>query len=130
METDFMTTAYWCVLVTICLPYVWVALARLPGITLERNLIPRIVSEEFTGARQRAYWAHLNALEAIVPFAAAVMIAQSLNVQQETVNSLALTFVGFRIAHALAYISNRGVLRTVMFAGGFICIVALFVAAI
>ncbi len=124
-----MTTAYWCVLATIILPYVWVAIARFPGLTLERNLIPRIVAEELTGVRQRSYWAHLNALEVIAPFAAAVIIAQVLGVQQDRIDTLALTFVGFRIAHALAYISNLGILRTVMYGGGFVCVVALFVSA-
>lgn len=124
-----MTTAYWCVLATVVLPYIWVAIARLPGITLERNLIPRVVAEELTGVRQRTYWAHLNALEVIAPFAAAVIIAQTLGVQQARVDNLALAFVGFRIAHALAYISDQGILRSIMFGGGFVCIVALFVSA-
>jgi len=115
-----MTTAYWCVLTAILLPYVWVAIARFPGLTLERNLIPRLVAEELTGVRQRSYWAHLNALEAIAPFAAAVIISQLAGVSQDKINMLALTFVGFRIAHALAYISTLGVRRTVMFGGAFI----------
>jgi len=124
-----MTTAYWCVLVIICMPYLWVAIARLPGITLQRNLIPRIVSEELNGARQRTYWAHLNALEVIAPFASAVIIASIMGVQQDRIDNLALTFVGFRIAHALMYVANYGILRTVMFTGGFICVVALFISA-
>lgn len=124
-----MTTAYWCVLVTIMLPYVWVAIARLPGLTLERNLIPRIVSDELTGVRQRMFWAHLNALEVIAPFAAAVIVAQVLGVQQDKINNLALAFVGFRVAHALAYASNLGILRSVTFLGGFACVVALFISA-
>lgn len=124
-----MTTAYWCVLIAIFLPYVWVAIARLPGLTLERNLIPRIVSDELSGVRQRSFWAHLNALEVIAPFAAAVVIAQILNTPQNTVDTLAITFIGFRVAHALAYMANLGVLRSLMFLGGMGCIVGLFVAA-
>lgn len=124
-----MTTAYWCVLIAIILPYVWVAIARLPGITLQRNLIPRVVAEDLTGMRQRTYWAHLNALEVIAPFSAAIIIAHITGVQQELINTLALTFIGFRIAHALAYISNLGILRTLMFGGGFTCIVILFISS-
>lgn len=123
-----MTTAYWCVLVTIMLPYAWVAIARLPGLTLEGNLIPRIASGDLTGIRQRFYWAHLNGLEVVAPFAAAVIIAQALAGPQDKIDNLAMIFVGFRIAHALAYVSNLGILRSLMFLGGFMCILALFIS--
>lgn len=125
-----MTTAYWCVLVVIMLPYPWALLATLPGFTLEGNLRPRFIAESFTGYRQRAYWAHLNALEAVAPFAAAVIIAQLLAVPQAKINNLALAFVGFRIAHALAYMANLGVLRSLMWFGGIACIIGLFVSAV
>ncbi len=124
-----MTTAYWCVFATFVLPYVLVAIARLPGITLAKNLIPRIASESLTGFRQRTYWAHLNALEVIGPFAATVIIAHILQLNQNTLDTLALVFVGFRIAHAVVYMANQGVLRTVMFAGGFITMVTIFIKA-
>lgn len=124
-----MTTAYWCVLIAIILPYIWAAIARIPGLTLQRNLIPRIVSGELSGIRQRSYWAHLNALEAIAPFAAAVIIAHVLGVPQQTIDTLAIVFIGFRIAHALAYFANLGVLRSLVFLGGFGCVIGLFVAA-
>ncbi|VAW82752.1 hypothetical protein MNBD_GAMMA13-1728 [hydrothermal vent metagenome] len=124
-----MNTAYWCVLISIVMPYILGLLARFPGFTLEGNLRPRITAESLTGYQQRAYWAHLNALEAIPSFASAIIIANLLSVPQDTINSLALIFIGFRIAHALAYIANLGTLRTLMWAGGFVCIIALFVAA-
>lgn len=123
-----MTIAYWCLLATIVLPYLWVAIARLPVLTLEKNLIPRIASESYSGKRQRTYWAHLNALEMVAPFTAAVITAHLLGAPQDRIDVLAMLFVGFRVAHALAYIANLGVLRTVMFTGGFICLVAIFIA--
>lgn len=124
-----MTTAYWSVLVAICLPYLWVGIARLPDITLQKNLIPRLVSESLTGFRQRSYWAHQNALEVIAPFAAAVIIAHQLQLQQSVIDTLALTFVAFRVAHALSYMANLGVMRSAMFLGGFVTTVMLFVKA-
>ncbi len=124
-----MQIAHWCILVVIVIPYILVGMARLPGITLEKNLIPRIVSESLTGAKQRLFWAHLNALEMIAPFAAAVLIAQSLHVDQQLIDTLAVSFVAFRIAHAVMYVANRGVLRTAMFAGGMVCVVMLFANA-
>ncbi len=124
-----MTTAYWCVLVSILLPYVWVAIARLPDLTLEKNLIPRIVSDSLTGVRQRSFWAHQNALEIIAPFAAAVIIAHLAGLEQTTIDNLAITFIAFRVAHAFSYMANRGILRSLMFLGAFVCVVTLFVKA-
>lgn len=124
-----MTTAYWSVLIVIVIPYFLVLMARLPSLTLERNLIPRLVSDEFTGFRQRSYWAHLNALEAIAPFSAAIIIAHMSSVPQATIDTLALTFIVFRVVHALFYIANKGVLRTLSFVGGMTCIILLFIKA-
>ena len=124
-----MQIAHWCVLAIIIMPYLLVFMARLPDLTLEKNLSPRVVSESLTGIKQRFFWAHLNALEVIAPFAAVVIIAQSLHVNQQTIDSLALAFVAFRIAHAVMYAENKGVLRTLMFAGGSVCMIALFIQA-
>lgn len=128
-RNHIMTIAYWCVLTAIILPYILAAIARLPGLTLERNLIPRIVSDDLSGVRQRSLWAHQNALEVIAPFVAAVVIAQILKVPQSTIDTLSIAFIGFRVAHALAYMANLGVLRSLMFLGGMGCIVGLFIAA-
>ena len=124
-----MTTAYWCVLITILLPLVFDLSARMPTFTLEGNLRPRITADALTGVQQRLYWAHLNALEAIAPFTAAIIIAHQLNAPQETIDTLALTFIGFRLTHALAYVANLGLIRTFMFVGGMSCVIALFVVA-
>jgi len=124
-----MTTAYWCVFIVVLLPYIWVLFARGPGFSLQKNRIPRIASESFEGVQQRLYWAHLNSLEAIAPFAVAVIIAQSSYVEQQSIDMLALAFVGFRIAHALAYIADIGLLRSLFFAAGMSCVVALFLSA-
>ncbi len=124
-----MEIALWCVVIVIVMPYMLVLMARLPDLTLEKNLTPRIVSNSLTGFRQRLFWAHLNGLEIIAPFAAAVIIAQSLQVDQQTIDSLALSFVGFRLLYSIMYAANLGVLRTIMFAAGMACIVGLFIAA-
>ena len=124
-----MNIAYWCVLIAILMPYGLVIIARFPGTTLESNLIPRISAESISGYQQRSYWAHLNGLEATPSFAVAVIIAQMVNVQQDTINILAMSFIGFRIAHAIAYILNLGVIRSLMWAGGMACVVRLFFSA-
>lgn len=125
-----MTTAYWCVFIIIIMAYSWALLARLPGLTLERNLVPRIASNEYSGVKQRIYWAHLNAMEAIAPFTAAIVITHLVGVPQSVIDTLALTFVAFRLLHAACYIANLGVLRTIMFIGGMACIITLFIKAV
>lgn len=124
-----MTTAYWGVLIIILLPLVLGLSARIPTFTLKGNLRPRITADTLTGVQQRLYWAHLNALEAVAPFAAAIIIAHQLNAPQETIDTLALAFIGLRLAHALAYVANLGLIRTFMFIGGIGCVIALFVVA-
>ncbi len=125
-----MTIAYWCVFIVVLMPYIWVLFARAPRFSLQKNLIPRIASESFEGVQQRFYWAHLNALEAIAPFATVVIIAQNLQAEQSCIDTLALAFVGFRIAHALAYAANMGILRSLFFASAMACMVAIFLSAV
>ncbi len=124
-----MEIALWCIVAVIIMPYLLVFMTRLPDITLEKNLTPRIVSESFAGVRQRLFWAHLNGLEIIAPFAAAVIIAQNLQVHQQTINMLAMAFVVFRVLYTMMYAANRGLLRSVMFVASMACIAGLFIAA-
>ena len=125
-----MTIAYWCVLVIIVLPYIWVFIARLPTFSLQANLVPRPTAEALSGYQQRFYWAHLNALEAVAPFAAVVIIAHQLHAAQESIDMLALGFVALRIAHAAAYASNLGILRSLVFIAATVCLVAIFITAV
>ena len=125
-----MTTAYWCVLAVIFMPYFWVLSARLPTFSLKQNLLPRPTAEQLTGYQQRFYWAHLNALEAIAPFSAVVIIAHQLQAEQGELNMLAMSFVGLRLAHAFAYVANLGVMRSIIFFAASICMVLIFMTAV
>lgn len=120
-----MTIAYWCVLLAAVLPYVIVALAK-SGKHYD-NHAPRAQAASTPGWRQRLNWAHLNAFEAFPPFAAAVIIAEQLHAPQEEVNGLALAFIGLRILHSLFYAFDKATLRSFVWAGGFLCVVGLFV---
>jgi uncharacterized MAPEG superfamily protein len=82
-----------------------------------------------TGWRQRAAWAQLNAFEALPPFAAAVIIAQQLGAPQARIDLLALSFIGFRLAHGFAYIGNWATLRSLLWTGGMGCVIGLFIVA-
>lgn len=122
-----MTLAYWCVLAAIFLPYVWVIIAKAkPGYD---NRAPRAQLEAAKGFRQRANWAHLNAFEAFPPFAVAVVIAHQQHAPQGLVNSLALAFVAFRLAHGACYLGNLASLRSLVWSGGFACVIGLFLAS-
>ena len=122
-----MATSYWCVFATIFLPYLWVIIAKArPGYD---NRAPRAQLEAAKGFRQRANWAHLNAFEAFPPFAAAVVVAHQTQAAQGVVDGLALAFLAFRLAHGAFYLLNWASLRSLAWAGGFVCVVGLFLAA-
>lgn len=120
-----MTTSMWCVVAAWLLPYVWAVLSK-TGRPYD-NAQPRAPFPD--GWQQRANWAQANAWEAFAPFAAAVLIAHFLHAAQQTVDLLSLAFIGFRIAHGLAYIANRPTLRSGVWLGGMLCVIGLFVVA-
>lgn len=125
-----MTVAYWCTFIAAILPYVWSMSWRWPVYNFKTNLAPRRFEETLSGWRQRAHWAHLNAFENFPPFVAAVIIAQQLGVPQATLDALAITFIGMRVAHGAFYLANLGVLRSLAFAGGGACTIAIFLSAV
>ena len=125
-----MTVAYWCVFIAAMLPYMWSMSWRWPVYSFKANLTPRRFEESLTGWRQRAHWAHLNAFENFPPLAASVIIAQQLGAPQATVDKLALAFIVFRALHGFFYLANKGVPRSLAFAGGSVCTIAIFLSAV
>lgn len=124
-----LATAYWCILVAALLPYVWVAIAKASAPRYD-NRDPRgWVARQDNPRLKRAHAAHLNALEAFAPFAAGVLMAQLAGVAEATIATLALAFVALRIAHALSYIADRPLLRSLAWFGALGCVVALLVLA-
>jgi uncharacterized MAPEG superfamily protein len=45
------------------------------------------------------------------------------------VDALAIAFVGFRALYTLAYLYDRPLLRSLLWSGGVLCVIGLFVAA-
>lgn len=120
--------AYGCLLIAVLLPYFFTVLAKAgPGFNNHR---PRDYLEHLQGWRKRAYWAQLNGFEAFPPFAVAVLVAQQSHVAEPTLNSLAITFIIARILHGICYIINQAALRTLVWAVGFGCVIALFVLSL
>lgn len=122
-----MTTAYWMILVAGLLPY-W------PTVVSKwrrdySNAAPRAGVDQLRPRNQRAYWAQLNAFEAFPLFAAGVIIAHLARADQMWIDGLALAFVGFRITYTLAYIYDKPMLRSLLWSGGLLCVIGLFVSA-
>lgn len=123
-----MTFAYWCVLLTAFLPLVWVGAAKV-GAGDYDNARPRIFLEHLTGWQQRANWAQANAYENFPPFAAGVIIAHLVGVNQPIIDGLAGVYLLARITHGIAYILDKPTLRSLVWTLGFFSMIALFLSA-
>lgn len=124
-----LATAYWCVLIVAVLPYLWVAIAKTSG---ERynNKDPRGWQARQQNPRSiRASAAQLNSYEAFAPFVAGVVMAQLAGVAHDRIAWLAVAFVVFRILHGVLYLANQHWLRSLVWTGGLVCVVALLVQA-
>ena len=122
-----MTIAYWCVLAAAIIPYIWVIIAKAskPGFN---NNKPRIFLDELEGWGQRANWAQANSFEAFPAFAAAVIIGSAVsNVEQNTLDALALLFVICRLLHGIFYITDKATLRSIVWFIGISSWVSIFV---
>lgn len=122
-----MTFAYWCVLFAALLPIVWSGVAKFNSEGFD-NARPRVYLAALQGYRQRANWAQQNAWEAFAPFAAGVVIAAQVGVAQATIDLLAGTFMIARILHGIFYITDRAMLRSLVFIVGLLCTAGFFIA--
>lgn len=123
-----MSLAFWCVFIAGLLPMLWVGYAKF-SVRGYNNHSPRKFLEALTGKAQRAKWAHDNSWEAFAPFAAAVIIASYVGVEQNILDALAICFILCRILYGFAYILDKATIRSLLWFGGFVCVVALYVFA-
>lgn len=126
-----MTIAYWCILIAALLPYVWITLGR-SGARDERydNRDPRGWTARQSNPRlRRGNAAHLNAFEAFAPFAASVLMAQAAGVPETRIAIAAVAFVVFRVLHGAFYLGDKHALRSMSWALGLGCVLALMVQA-
>ena len=124
-----MTTAYWCILAAALLPYLWTMVAKTSGQRYD-NRDPRSwLARQDNPRVVRANAAQLNAFEAFAPFAASVLMAQFAGVDPARIALLALAFVGLRVLHGVFYLAGIAALRSLVWAGGFGCVIALIVQA-
>ncbi|MDO5506603.1 MAG: MAPEG family protein [Pseudoxanthomonas suwonensis] len=126
-----MTIAYACILVAALLPYVWAVFAKTSGSGNYDNRDPRAwLANQDSARSRRANAAQLNGFEAFPAFAAAVLMAELAGVDVQRITLLALGFVGFRILHGLFYVLGNASARSIVWFGGFACVLALMVSAI
>ena len=90
------------------------------------NKHPRAQYAALEGAGARAVAAQQNAWEALAVFTAAVVVHTLKGGDAETASTLALVWLGSRILHAVFYLANLDVLRSLVFLVGLGCAVALF----
>jgi uncharacterized MAPEG superfamily protein len=123
-----VTFALWMILVAILLPVLTTGMAKW-GVAGMDNNQPRVWQDTLVGWRKRAEWAHRNHFEALPGFAAAVLVATLVHAPGVTVNVLAGVWVLFRVAYTACYVTDRASLRSLMWAGAFLCVIGLFIVS-
>lgn len=121
-----MTIAELCLLAAVVLTIVSIMPAKLDGRGEYDNGHPRDPRFYTPGLRARSQGAHLNGYEAFPFFAAAVILAEMRAVPQGTVNALAVAFIAARIAYVLLYLADHPTPRSMVWAVGFACNLAIF----
>jgi uncharacterized MAPEG superfamily protein len=79
-----------------------------------------------TGIASRALGAHINGIETLPFFAAAVLLAEFRHCPQHWIDRLSITFVCVRLIFVLAYLGNWPTARTHLWNLGFAVNVAIF----
>lgn len=125
-----MTIAYWCVLAAILLPYIWTYVAKFTsGFRPRDNHNPREYLEKLQGPAKRAHWAQLNSFESIPAFMAAVIVSHLAGAPQDRIDAIAVTYIVLRLAYGVFYITDKALLRSIVWSAGLACVIALFVIA-
>lgn len=121
-----MTIAELCLLAAVLVTLMSILPAKLDGRREYDNANPRNPGFYKPGLRMRAQGAHMNGFETFPFFAAAVLLAEMRAVHQGTVNILAVAFILARIAYVLLYLTDRPSMRSVVWAVGLGCNLAIF----
>lgn len=91
---------------------------------------PSAVDKPHAPWAERAILAHKNAVENLVVFAPVVLAAHLAGVSTPATTTAAMVFFLARIAHYAIYIAGVPVLRTLVFAVGWLCVMIIGLAAI
>lgn len=124
-----MAIAYWCIVLTAFLPYLWATIGKAAAKGYDNRNPRGWVAEQTHPRVQRGNAAHLNAFEAFAPFAAGVLMAQAAGVDSFRVTILALVFLIARILHGVFYLADKHMLRSLCWLIGIICVALLMMQA-
>ena len=124
-----MNWTYLCILIAGLLPLAGTAAAKW-GFKGYDNHNPREWVARQTGFRARGRAAEANSLEAFPFFAAGALAALHAGAPLGAVHALSVAFVALRVAYIALYIADRASLRSLAWAGGVACTIALFVLAL
>jgi len=93
------------------------------------NKHPRIQVNKLEGIGHRAYAAQQNSWEALTVFSAALLALHMRSVVLDSVATLCVAFVLLRVAYIVCYLTNKDLLRSTFFIGGFgVCIYFFYLA--
>lgn len=125
----FMNWTYLSLLMAGVLPVACAGIAKL-GFKHYDNHNPRAWLARQTGFRARANAAQSNSFEAFPFFAAGVLLALLAGVDHANIDALSIAFIVARIAYIACYVADKATLRSIVWAIGYGCVIALFVLAI
>ena len=112
------------------MPLLWVVFSKYyAGFKLRDNANPRELLGNATGVAQRANWAQANSWEALTPFAAAVIIASIVGVDQLKLDIASGLFIFTRLLHGIFYLSNHHQLRSLVWFLGITCVLYIYFQA-
>ena len=120
------TTAYWILLASFFLPVLCAGIAK-AGRRDYDNANPRAWESSLEGHRQRAIAAMNNTFEALPFFAAAVVIAHQTGADQARLDLLAAVWLALPLAYVGMYVGNLAALRSLIWLGGVVVTVWIFV---
>lgn len=124
-----MNWAYLSVLLAGVMPVVCAGIAK-AGFKQFDNHNPRAWLAKQTGFRARANAAQANSLEAFPFFAAGVVLAVVSGVDSARIDLLSIGFLLARIAYIACYLADKATWRSIVWAIGFFCVLALFASAL
>lgn len=134
MTPATFTLAYACVLIAALLPIVCAGIAKSGQHKVPRqqggydNHEPRAWIAQQGSWRARANAAQENSFEGLAFFIGGVVIAHQLGAAQNVVDALAVAYIVCRIAYIACYLKNLASLRSVVWALGLACNIALLFA--
>lgn len=81
------------------------------------NHLPRLQQAQMTGAGARALGAQANAWEALMTYAAAVLVIQASGLNPHALATAAWVFLVCRVLHAIFYLTDQAALRSLSYFG-------------